>query len=226
MIAIRDLRKAYQFSASARLEVLKSLNLTIDAGEFVAIMGPSGSGKSTLLNVIACLDRFDGGQYRFRGQDVATLDKDQLANLRLQHIGFVFQSFNLIAQLSAQANVAMPLQYSRVPRDERRQRAEAQLRALGLGERIDHKPAELSGGQQQRVAIARALINEPDVLIADEPTGSLDTETGDDIMRLFQTVNERGVTIVMVTHEEDVAARAGRIVRMRDGHITDNGRHG
>lgn len=223
MIAIDALSKTYQFSETARLEVLKSLSLTISQGEFVAIMGPSGSGKSTLLNVIACLDRFDGGSYLFKGKAIAELDKDQLATLRLQHIGFVFQSFNLIPQLTAQANVEMPLQYSRVSRDERRQRAVAQLQALGLGERTEHKPAELSGGQQQRVAIARALINDPELLIADEPTGSLDTETGNDIMQVFQTLNERGKTIVMVTHEEDIAGFAHRIVRMRDGRITDTG---
>jgi putative ABC transport system ATP-binding protein len=223
MIALSALSKAYGTAGSSLLVVLKAISLNIKQGEFVAIMGPSGSGKSTLLNIIGCLDTFDHGTYQFNDKSIDGLTSDELANLRLNHIGFVFQSFNLIPQLSAQANVELPLQYSNVSKQQRQKQAIAQLQLLGLGERLTHKPSELSGGQQQRVAIARAMINNPDLLIADEPTGSLDTETGIEIMELFQQLNKQGKTIVMVTHEDEVASYASRVVRMRDGKITDRG---
>jgi len=223
MIALSALSKAYGTAGSSLLVVLKAVNLNIKQGEFVAIMGPSGSGKSTLLNIIGCLDTYDHGTYRFKNNSIDGLSADELANIRLKHIGFVFQSFNLIPQLSAQANVELPLQYSNVSKQQRQLQAQKQLQALGLGDRLTHRPSELSGGQQQRVAIARALINNPDLLIADEPTGSLDTETGIEIMGLFQQLNKQGKTIVMVTHEKEVAAYANRVVLMRDGKITDAG---
>lgn len=222
MIAIKGLSKAYGAVDTSLLIVLKNITLNIEAGEFVAIMGPSGSGKSTLLNVIGALDTFDAGNYHFNQQSVPKLEPDALAELRLNNIGFVFQSFNLIPQLSAQANVELPMLYSKMKKAARQKAASKQLTMLGLGDRLEHKPSELSGGQQQRVAIARALANQPALIIADEPTGSLDTETGVDIMKLFQTLNRQGKTIVMVTHEEDIAAYASRIVRMRDGKIVKN----
>lgn len=219
MIDIKGLSKAYGSVDTSLLIVLKNIHLSIKAGEFVAIMGPSGSGKSTLLNIIACLDTFDAGEYHFNEQSVAALDKDALAKHRLNNIGFVFQSFNLLAEYSALENVELPMLYNNTNKTERRALATERLSELGLAERLTHKPNELSGGQQQRVAIARALVNDPALLIADEPTGSLDTETGIDIMRLFQKLHSNGKTIVMVTHEEEIAAFANRVVRMRDGKI-------
>lgn len=222
MISIKGLSKAYGSIDTSLLIVLKNIHLHIEAGEFVAIMGPSGSGKSTLLNIIGALDTFDAGSYHFNGQNVPELNRDALAELRLNNIGFVFQSFNLIPQLSALANVELPMLYTRLKKTTRQKAAVKQLTTLGLADRLDHKPGELSGGQQQRVAIARALANDPALIIADEPTGSLDTETGIEIMQLFQSLNRQGKTIVMVTHEEDIAAYASRIVRMRDGKILKN----
>lgn len=201
------------------VDVLHEVSLSIGAGEFVAIMGPSGSGKSTLLNLIACLDVMDSGTYQFAGEPVQALDSDGLAGLRRQRIGFVFQNFNLIAQFSALRNVELPLVYAGASSTERRRIAMEKLDQVGLALRTSHRPVELSGGQQQRVAIARALVNEPDVIIADEPTGSLDTETGLEIMRLFSQLHRQGKTIVMVTHEQEIADFAERIVRLRDGRI-------
>lgn len=223
MISIKGLSKAYGTVDTSLLIVLKNIKVTIDEGEFVAIMGPSGSGKSTLLNVIGMLDDFDAGEYQFKGKNVTKLASNALAELRLYNIGFVFQSFNLIPQLSAQTNVELPTLYTRTKKSLRKKAATTQLTALGLGDRLSHKPSELSGGQQQRVAIARAMVNDPPLLIADEPTGSLDSATSNDIMQLFQRLHRNGKTIVMVTHEEEIAAFAQRVIRMRDGKIIDHG---
>lgn len=201
------------------MPVLHDLHLHISSGEFVAIMGPSGSGKSTLLNIIGCLDTFDEGRYQLDGDEVSGLDPDALAAVRAARIGFVFQGFNLISRSSAWRNVALPMLYTGVPARQRRDRAHELLERVGLAQRADHLPSKLSGGQQQRVAIARALVNNPSVLVADEPTGSLDTASGQDIMSLFDELHVSGRTIVMVTHESDIAARASRIVTLRDGQV-------
>ena len=217
MISISGLSKAYGSVDTSLLIVLKNIKVQIQQGEFVAIMGPSGSGKSTLLNIVGMLDNFEAGKYLFNDQDVTNLSSDELAELRLNNIGFVFQNFNLIPQLSALANVELPTLYTKAKKKLRQQKATVQLEALGLGDRLNHKPSELSGGQQQRVAIARAMVNDPALIIADEPTGSLDTENGIEIMKLFQSLHQRGKTIVMVTHEEEIAEYAQRVIRMRDG---------
>jgi len=223
MISIKSLSKSYGTVDTSLLIALKNIKVTISNGEFVAIMGPSGSGKSTLLNIIGMLDDFDAGEYQFKGKNVTDLSGNALAELRLYNIGFVFQSFNLIPQLSAQTNVELPTLYTGTNKSERQKAAKSQLTALGLGDRLSHKPNELSGGQQQRVAIARAMVNDPPLLIADEPTGSLDSANSNDIMQLFQRLHQRGKTIVMVTHEEEIAAFAQRVIRMCDGEIVDHG---
>jgi putative ABC transport system ATP-binding protein len=201
------------------IPVLKGISLKVDKGEFLAIMGPSGSGKSTLLNIIGCLDAVDTGSYRLDAEMIAGASEDRLADIRSRKLGFVFQLFNLIPRVDALRNVELPLIYAGVAPKVRRERALAMLQAVGMADRAAHTPAQLSGGQQQRVAIARALVNQPDVLIADEPTGSLDSKAGHDILRLFDQLNAQGLTIVMVTHEEDVAAYASRTLRLRDGVI-------
>lgn len=201
------------------MKALDGVNLTINRGEFVAIMGPSGSGKSTMMNILGCLDTPTEGRYWLNGTDVSNMDDDALSDVRGREIGFVFQSFNLLPRYDALENVSLPLLYAGVPREERLRRAGEALIRVGLGERLHHKPNELSGGQRQRVAIARALINNPSIILADEPTGNLDTKTSDDIMSLFAQINSAGNTVVLVTHEEDVAECAGRIVRLRDGRI-------
>ncbi|MDX1250825.1 MAG: ABC transporter ATP-binding protein [Gammaproteobacteria bacterium] len=218
MIELRDAGKSYRFGEVV-LPVLKGLSLHIEAGEFVAIMGPSGSGKSTLLNVIGCLDTVDQGSYRLDGVTIEAASEDELAALRNARLGFVFQSFNLIPRINALRNVELPMVYHRVAPAERQRRAYAALKRVGLEGRATHSPARLSGGQQQRVAIARALINDPDIIIADEPTGSLDSVSGHDIMRLFSNLHQQGKTIVMVTHEEEIATYARRVIRLRDGVI-------
>jgi putative ABC transport system ATP-binding protein len=218
MIQLTGISKVYH-TAAQPVRVLDNVTLTIPQGDFVAIMGPSGSGKSTLLNIIGCLDTPDAGSYRFFGRRVETLSEDQLALLRLKSIGFVFQSFNLVPRYSALRNVELPMVYARLDPRTRVRRAMRALEIVGLSDRTDHKPSQLSGGQQQRIAIARALVNEPAVIIADEPTGSLDTRTGHEIMQLFQRMHASGKTIVMVTHELDIAAYAQRIVDVQDGRV-------
>ncbi|MCX7042416.1 MAG: ABC transporter ATP-binding protein [Gammaproteobacteria bacterium] len=225
IIQTEDLRKVYSPGTQAEVKALDGVNLRIDRGEFVAIMGASGSGKSTLMNVIGCLDRPSGGRYLCDGVDVATLDAESLARLRLEKIGFVFQGFNLLSRMDALHNVMMPLGYSNTPLAERTERARAALDAVGLGERTHHRPGEMSGGQQQRVSIARALINHPALVLADEPTGALDTRTSAEVMKLFEKLKAQGQTIVLITHEADVAHHADRICVMRDGKLYE-GEHG
>jgi putative ABC transport system ATP-binding protein len=195
--------------------------MIIGNGEYVAIMGPSGSGKSTLMNIIGCLDRPTAGRYLLDGIPVESMDDDELAAIRNRKIGFVFQTFNLLARTTALQNVELPLIYAKIPRNERRDMAEEALTAVGLGDRMGHQPNELSGGQRQRVAIARALVNKPSLLLADEPTGNLDSQTGREILDLFRDLHSRGNSIIMVTHEDDVAKEAARVIHIRDGRIQD-----
>jgi putative ABC transport system ATP-binding protein len=219
VIAVRDIHKAYELG-EVRVHALRGIDLDVQPGEFVALTGPSGSGKSTFMHVIGLLDRPSSGRYLLNGRDVATLDGRTLAHLRNREIGFVFQGFNLLARTTALENVELPMLYGpRVPAAERRARASAALAAVGLGERLDHHPNQLSGGQQQRVAIARALVNSPVLLLADEPTGNLDTRTSIEVMGIFQRLNAQGLTIVLVTHERDIAEYATRIVSFRDGRV-------
>jgi putative ABC transport system ATP-binding protein len=220
VIALHRLCRTYRTS-DVEVRAVRDVSLTIERGEFVAIMGASGSGKSTLMNMLGCLDRSTTGEYRLAGADVAKLDRAALALLRNRQIGFVFQSFNLLARTSALENVELPLLYTEplIPRRTRRERAQQALEAVGLGARVNHVPSQLSGGQQQRVAIARALVTEPELLLADEPTGNLDTRTSIEIMGLLQAQNDAGLTVVMVTHELDIAAYCKRTVVMRDGVV-------
>ncbi len=219
VIDIRKLGKIYSPGSEAEVVALKGVDMRVMPGEFIAIMGPSGSGKSTLMNLIGCLDTPSSGSYFCDGVDVSTLDAEQLARLRLDKIGFVFQGFNLLPRMSAQENVAMPLGYAQVPPQERARRAQEALAAVGLAERAGHRPSELSGGQQQRVAIARALINRPPVLLADEPTGALDSKTGEEILALFKRLRDDKHTVILITHDADVAAHADRTLVMRDGEL-------
>ncbi|WP_129136605.1 ABC transporter ATP-binding protein [Luteimonas sp. YGD11-2] len=223
VIETRGLGKVYSPGTEAEVIALAGVDLRIMHGDFVAIMGPSGSGKSTLMNLIGCLDTPSGGQYLCDGIDVATLDAEALAELRRDKIGFVFQGFHLLPRMTALENVAMPLGYARVPPAERVERAQAALESVGLGARSGHRPNELSGGQQQRVAIARALINEPPVLLADEPTGALDSKTGEEILALFKRLRDDGHTVVLITHDAEVAAHADRTFVMRDGELHEEG---
>jgi putative ABC transport system ATP-binding protein len=218
VIRLNDIRKSY-FLGKQELPVLKGIDLIIDHNEYVALMGPSGSGKSTLMNILGCLDTASGGKYILNGKDVSNMDDDQLADVRNVEIGFVFQQFNLLPRLTAWENVALPLIYAGANRKDREERARAMLDKVGLSERAHHKPNELSGGQSQRVAIARALINNPSLLLADEPTGNLDTKTSVEIMELFGQIHANGNTVVLVTHEEDIANHTHRIIRIRDGVV-------
>ncbi len=218
IIRIEGLTKFYRIGE----EVIKALNgvdLSIAKNEYVALMGPSGSGKSTIMNIIGCLDTPTSGRYFLNGPDVAKLQDGQLAEIRNKEIGFVFQTFNLLPRYSALDNVALPLVYAGISKEERTERAKQALHQVGLGERMSHKPNELSGGQRQRVAVARALVNKPSIILADEPTGNLDTKTSHEIMNLFEEIHKAGNTIIIVTHEEDIAQMAHRIVRMRDGVV-------
>jgi putative ABC transport system ATP-binding protein len=223
VIQTRGLQRFYQLG-SETVRALRGVELAIHRNEYVAIMGPSGSGKSTLMNLIGCLDSPTAGEYRLNGQLVSGMDDDRLAGIRNREIGFVFQTFNLLPRSNALQNVMLPLTYAGVPRQERRRRAAEALESVELGDRMDHRPNELSGGQRQRVAIARALVTRPSILLADEPTGNLDSKTSDDIMRLFDRLHEQGQTIIMVTHEQDIAARAERLVTLRDGVIESDTR--
>lgn len=220
---LTGITKSYQMG-DAVVHALAGVSLVIEAGEFTAIMGPSGSGKSTLMNILGCLDRPTAGSYRLDGQEVAALSDDQLAVTRNQKIGFVFQNFNLLPRMTAHHNVALPLIYAGVAKDVRQKRAVEALAMVGLGDRMHHKPSELSGGQRQRVAIARALVNSPTMIMADEPTGNLDTKSGDEIMAVFVELNRQGRTIILVTHEPDIAAYARRIIQVRDGLIIGDDR--
>lgn len=228
IIEIVELMKIYGMG-EVRVRALDEVSLTIRKGEFVAIMGPSGSGKSTLMNILGCLDRPTAGQYFLAGEDVSDLDKTQLAIIRNQRIGFIFQSYNLLPQTTALENVILPLLYNRNGKEsdaEQANKAMAALEAVGLADRMEHKPQELSGGQMQRVAVARALVNDPVLILADEPTGNLDTRSGEEIMTLMLQLHSQGSTIVMVTHDDDIAAYAERIIRLRDGQIETDEQNG
>ncbi|OGW50743.1 MAG: macrolide ABC transporter ATP-binding protein [Nitrospirae bacterium GWC2_57_9] len=218
MIELTNITKSYRMG-HVELQVLAGVSLSVQKGELIAIMGPSGSGKSTLMNIIGCLDRPTSGVYRLDGREISTLNDDELALIRNSKLGFVFQTFNLLPRFSALKNVEVPLIYSGIPARTRRERAIPLLQQVGLADRMDHKPTELSGGQQQRVAIARALVNNPPVLLADEPTGNLDSRSGAEILNMLIALNDKGVTVIIVTHDQNVAARCRRIITLKDGFI-------
>lgn len=222
IIRMTDVGKVYR-SGSLEVAALRSVSVQIDTGEFVAVMGPSGSGKSTLMHIIGCLDVPTSGRFELLGHDVSDLTENSLSDVRNRMIGFVFQQFNLLSEMTAQRNVELPLVYAQVPPAERRERAARALARVGLADRARHRPGELSGGQQQRVAIARALVTEPALILADEPTGNLDSSSTDDVLRLLSDLHAEGRTIVMITHEAEVAARASRVVTIRDGMIATGG---
>ncbi|MBQ4491611.1 MAG: ABC transporter ATP-binding protein [Pyramidobacter sp.] len=222
LVELKDIHKSFKLGSES-IEILHGIDLTVDRGEFVAMMGPSGSGKSTTMNILGCLDKPTSGQYFLDGKDVSKLNRDQLAAIRNSTIGFVFQGFNLLQRTSALENVELPMLYAGIGAKERHRRAKEALVRMGLDERLNHEPSQLSGGQQQRVAIARGIVNRAPILMADEPTGNLDSKTSDEIMRLFQKLNdEEGITIILVTHEPDVAAFAKRQLLFRDGLILED----
>lgn len=225
IIVLKDITKTYRMGDTS-VHALNHVSLQIDTGEFVAIIGSSGSGKSTLMNIVGCLDRPTSGSYQLEGKEVATLDESALAAVRNAKLGFVFQNFNLLPRISALQNVALPLVYANVQKKERLERAAHHLEKVGLADRMHHRPNELSGGQRQRVAIARALVNDPPILIADEPTGNLDTKSSLEIMDIFTALHQQGRTLIMVTHEPDIAAYALRTVQMRDGQVVQDTQRG
>jgi putative ABC transport system ATP-binding protein len=222
VIDVRDVSRVYRISDQLQVRALDRISVRIERGEFVAVMGHSGSGKTTLMNILGCLDAPTSGRYLLDGVDVADIAEDDLADLRNRKIGFVFQSFNLVARTTALANVEQPLAYAGLGRAARRDRATRALEAVGMGSRLHHTPAELSGGQQQRVAVARAIVTNPALILADEPTGNLDSASGEEVLQIFEGLHHQGRTIVLITHERDVAARAQRIVRVADGHVLDD----
>jgi len=221
VIELDEVRKTYRTGA-IEVEALRGVSLSIAQGEYVAVMGPSGSGKSTLMHILGCLDVPSSGRYLLAGEDVSSMDEIDLAEVRNQRIGFVFQQFNLLASMTAQRNVELPLSYAGVPRERRRQRARDALERVGLGDRVDHRPGELSGGQQQRVAVARALVSDPTLVLADEPTGNLDSAAAEDVLQLFGELHQQGCMVVLITHEAEVAERADRVIRIRDGAIASD----
>ncbi len=225
LIELKGIEKVYEMGAED-VRALRGVDLDIERGEYAAVMGPSGSGKSTLMNIVGCLDTPSAGSYRLNGTDVSEMNPNELADVRNQQIGFVFQTFNLLARSSAFHNVELPLVYAGTRRGERRDRTEAALERVGLADRMDHRPAELSGGQRQRVAIARALVNEPSLLLADEPTGNLDSRTGEEIMGLFDHLHAEGNTVILVTHEQHVAGHARRRIAILDGLVASDEREG
>lgn len=220
ILELQGIYKDYQ-QGKIKVPVLKDVSFSMEEGEYVAIMGPSGSGKTTLMNIIGCLDQATSGTYILDGQDISKCTENEMSDLRLHKIGFVFQSFHLLPRQSALSNVEMPLNYAKVPKKERRIRALKALERVGLAERVDFRPNQLSGGQMQRVAIARAMVNNPKLLLADEPTGALDTKSGEQVMDLFKRLNEEGVTILMITHDPEIAAHAKRVVMIRDGELSE-----
>ncbi|MGX6449113.1 ABC transporter ATP-binding protein [Patulibacter sp. S7RM1-6] len=219
VIDVRRVSRVYRPTPELEVRALDDVSVRIDRGEHVAIMGTSGSGKSTLMNLLGCLDAPSSGRYLLDGVDMAAMDEDGLSDLRNRKIGFVFQAFNLVPRTSAVANVELPLAYAGLPRADRRRRAAAALRAVGMGERLDHLPSELSGGQQQRVAVARAIVTDPPLILADEPTGNLDSRSTDDVLAIFDELHDQGRTVVLITHEDEVAGHAGRVLRLGDGRV-------
>ncbi|GGD84230.1 ABC transporter ATP-binding protein [Planktosalinus lacus] len=223
VIKIRQITRDFKMGGEV-LRVLKGLDLDIEKGEYVALMGPSGSGKSTLMNILGCLDTATSGTYELSGVNVSTMTDDELAEIRNKEIGFIFQTFNLLPRTTALENVALPMIYAGATKAERTKRAQKVLEDVGLGDRMDHRPNELSGGQRQRVAVGRALVNNPSIILADEPTGNLDTKTSEEIMNLIDAIHQSGNTVILVTHEEDIAQRAKRVIRLRDGMIESDTR--